>query len=233
MKLLKKIIIIKTIFDIIFSIIILVGIVFVLSELNVINLDAMGNTNNINDSTYENISMSNFVQYYQNDYSDIEWGGGTVATSGCGPTSFAMVLTNLANKKITPQTTATWCKPKDYYVEGAGMSWDYFQAATNYFNNKLGLSINFTSTTSIEEVVKGLKSGNIVISSQKKGIFTQHGHFIVLASIDNNGKIKVADPNKNNATVKTHGKDTGYNNTVFTQDEINESAKNYWIFKNN
>ena len=38
------------------------------------------------------------------------------------------------------------------------------------------------------------------------------------------GKISVKDPNKNNAINK------GYNNRLFTTQEINAAAASYWIF---
>ena len=74
------------------------------------------------------------------------------------------------------------------------------------------------------EVVNALKSGALVISSQGPGLFTEHGHFIVLAGIEGDNGIIVKDPNKNNAINK------GYNDRKFTKSEINAAAQNYWIF---
>lgn len=176
---------------------------------------------------YRNVTQDGFIQYYQGDYSNVLWCGGTVASSGCGPTSYAMVLTNLTGLEITPKDTATWCGPKTYYVNGAGMSWSYYQAATNYFNRKLNTNITFSATTNIDTVYTALQEGKIVISSQGPGLFTQHGHFIVLSGIDNSGGIIVKDPNRKNAETK------GYNNRIFSKEEINSAAKNYWIFSNN
>lgn len=81
-----------------------------------------------------------------------------------------------------------------------------------------------TQTNDIAQVVSALKSGALVISSQGPGLFTDTGHFIVLAYIDDDGGIVVKDPSKNNAINK------GYNGRTFTQEEINAKAKNYWIF---
>lgn len=86
------------------------------------------------------------------------------------------------------------------------------------------MNCKITQTNSINKVVSALKEGNLVISSQHKGIFTGKGHFILLAGIDENGGIHVHDPNKTNAVKK------GYNNRAFTKEEIDASASNYWIF---
>lgn len=169
--------------------------------------------------TVDSLSAGTFVQYYQNDYENVPYGSGSIKTSGCGPTSFAMVASTITGKKITPQDAIAWCGNK-YYVKNAGTSWSYFAAANNYFN--LGKTI--TQTSNINEVINALKNGKYVISSQGPGLFTSGGHYIVLAGIDSDGNIVVKDPNKNNAVNK------GYNNRRFTQLEINQAAKQYWIF---
>ena len=162
-----------------------------------------------------------WTQYYQNDYVKVRYGSGTIASCGCGPTSFAMVATHITGKTITPADAVTWCG-NSYYVFGAGTSWSYFAAAAKHFK----LNCNVTQTTNISEVTKALQKGNVVISSQGAGLFTAKGHYIVLSGI-NNGKITVKDPNKNNAVSK------GYNNRAFTSAEINQAAKQYWIFNVN
>lgn len=167
-------------------------------------------------------NIGNFVQYYQGDYSQ-PWGGGTIKTSGCGPTSFAMVITNLTGKRITPVDTTSWCGPKTYYEPGIGTSWSYFSGVTAHFNRKFNYNITYTQTSSIDEVYNALQNGKLVISSQTSGLFTSNGHFIVLAGVKNGG-IVVRDPNKNNAVNK------GYNDRIFTKAEIDASAMNYWIF---
>lgn len=167
------------------------------------------------------MSVSGFVQYYQGDYSDVAYGSSNIGACGCGPTAFAMVASTILKQKITPADAVSWCG-NAYYVWGQGTSWTYFAAAKERFN----VPGNLKETTSIDEVASALKSGALVISSQSAGLFTQGGHFIVLAGIDGNDRITVKDPNKNNAVNK------GYNDRKFTKSEINASAQNYWIFSN-
>lgn len=163
------------------------------------------------------------TQYYQNDYAHVPYGSSTLAACGCGPTCFAMVASDYTGTQITPEDAVAWCG-NTYYVSGAGTSWSYFAAAANHFNlpcevKDLGKDIN--------AAVSELQKGNLVISSQSAGLFTQGGHFILLSSIDASGGIKVRDPNKNNAVNK------GYNDRIFTQAEIDQSARNYWSFARN
>ena len=163
------------------------------------------------------------TQYYQGDYAHVPYGSSTLAACGCGPTCFAMVASDYTGTQITPEDAVAWCG-NTYYVSGAGTSWSYFAAAADHFNlpcavKDLGKDIN--------AAVSELQKGNLVISSQSAGLFTQGGHFILLSSIDASGGIKVRDPNKNNAVNK------GYNDRIFTQAEIDQSARNYWSFARN
>ena len=183
---------------------------------NIIRLKFSSNS----DDDLGSITTNGVVQYYQDDYGNVSYGDSNIASCGCGPTAFAMVASTLSKKKITPETAVKWCG-NNYYVGGIGTSWSYFEAAKSHFN----LNCKIRETTSIDEVEKALKAGNLVISSQNAGLFTNSGHFIVLAGINSSGGITVKDPNKNNAVNK------GYNNRTFSKSEINQSAANYWIFE--
>ena len=132
----------------------------------------------------------------------------------------AMVATALSGKKITPKTIVDWCG-NNYYIPGTGTSWSLFEAAAKHFN----LNCTVISTPSSESMVSALKAGNLVISSQRSGLFTSGGHFIVLVKYNSDNTISVMDPNKRNAINK------GYNKRHFKVSEIHNTSKNYWIFK--
>ena len=169
--------------------------------------------------TVETLTAGSFMQYYQGDYSNVPYGSSNLAACGCGPTSFAMISSTLLGQSITPEDAVSWCGNR-YYVSNQGTSWSYFAAAASHF----GLNVTVTQTSSINDAIRALKDGKYVISSQGPGLFTSGGHYIVLAGIDENNNITVKDPNKNNAVTK------GYNNRTFTSTEINQAAKQYWIF---
>ena len=133
--------------------------------------------------------------YLQTNYPSIPYGGGSIASSGCGPTSFAMIASYLTGSTITPVDAVAWCG-NAYYAPGAGTYWSYFQAASEHFGCG-----TVTQTTDANAVLQALSQGCPVISSQGPGLFTSGGHFIVLRGITASGKVLVNDPNDNDQKI--------------------------------
>lgn len=131
--------------------------------------------------------------YLQTDYGNIPYGGGSIASSGCGPTSFAMIASYLTGNTITPPDAVAWCG-NSYYKPGVGTYWSYFQAAASHFGCG-----SVTQTSNANTVLQALSEGCPVISSQRAGLFTSGGHFIVLRGVTANGKVLVNDPNDSDA----------------------------------
>lgn len=104
-------------------------------------------------------------------------------------------------------------------VKDNGSSWDLYAAAAQHYGTG-----SVRQTSNINDVINALSRGKLIISSQRAGIFTKGNHLIVLYKISNN-LIYVCDPNKSNAIDKQ------YNNRGFTPNEINASAKGYFIFE--
>lgn len=155
--------------------------------------------------------------YLQTDYASIPYGDDSIAGSGCGPTSFAMIASYLTGSTITPADAVAWCG-NAYYAPGAGTYWSYFQAASNHFGCG-----TVTQTTSATAVLQALSQGCPVISSQGPGLFTSGGHFIVLRGVTANGKVLVNDPNDSERK--------NYINREFDMmSEIDATSKQYWIF---
>lgn len=155
--------------------------------------------------------------YLQTDYGNIPYGGGSIATSGCGPTSFAMVASYLTGKTITPVDAVSWCG-NSYYKPGVGTYWSYFAAAASHFGCG-----SVTQTNDPNNVLKALSEGHPVISSQSAGLFTRGGHFIVLRGVTASGKVLVNDPNDSASK--------NYINREFDMmSEIHATASAYWIF---
>lgn len=155
--------------------------------------------------------------YLQTDYPSIPYGGSSIASSGCGPTSFAMIASYLTGSTITPVDAVAWCG-NAYYAPGAGTYWSYFQAASEHFGCG-----TVTQTTDANAVLQALSQGCPVISSQGPGLFTSGGHFIVLRGITASGKVLVNDPNDNDQK--------NYINREFDMmSEIHATSKQYWIF---
>lgn len=155
--------------------------------------------------------------FLQTDYPNIPYGGGSISSSGCGPTSFAMIASYLTGTTITPPDAVAWCG-NSYYKPGVGTYWSYFQAAASHFGCG-----SVTQTSDANAVLSALSEGRPVISSQSPGLFTNSGHFIVLRGITANGKVLVNDPNDSSAK--------NYINREFDMmTEIHATANAYWIF---
>ena len=155
--------------------------------------------------------------YLQTDYGNIPYGGGSIASSGCGPTSFAMIASYLTDTTITPADAVAWCG-NSYYMPGVGTYWSYFQAAVNHFGCG-----SVTQTSDANQVLQALSEGHPVISSQRAGLFTSGGHFIVLRGVTADSKVLVNDPNDNSSK--------NYINREFDMmSEVHATSNAYWIF---
>lgn len=155
-------------------------------------------------------------QYYQNDYKHVRYGNGTISSSGCAPTSIAMVVSGLTGKRVTPEDIVKWTGNK-YYVSGQGSSWAIFGACAKNW----GVSCSNLGKSQ-QSVIAALQAGKPVIASMGPKTFTKGGHFIVLRGVTTDGHFFVNDPNKNN--YKKYGTDKFKMSVVFSE------AKNFWSF---
>lgn len=156
--------------------------------------------------------------YLQTDYANVPYGSSNISACGCGPTSFAMVASYLTGTTITPADAVAWCG-NSYYVWGAGTSWSYFGAAAKHFGCG-----TVRESYDANEVLKALSEGHPVISSQRAGLFTSGGHFIVLRGVENGNKVLVNDPNDSQAK--------NYINRSFDMaSEVDITSDAYFIFE--
>ncbi|PIX62460.1 hypothetical protein CO057_01855 [Candidatus Uhrbacteria bacterium CG_4_9_14_0_2_um_filter_41_50] len=122
----------------------------------------------------------------------------TVSSSGCGPTSAAMVYHHYGDSSATPSSVAYKFLEEGFRVCDAscncqGTSWAAFGGSS--FASSLGLKeeqISISNTTRILEV---LGNDEPIIVSVGPSIFTSSGHFIVLTGVTAEGKIMINDPN--------------------------------------
>ena len=63
----------------------------------------------------EKVTIDAVPRYYQTDYPHINFGNGTIATSGCSMTCLAMVATYLTDQEYTPPQMA-------YHFESSGIN---------------------------------------------------------------------------------------------------------------
>lgn len=128
------------------------------------------------------------VPHYIQQYYDVKYGNhGTVADHGCGVTCLAMVYSYLLDEEITPDELA-----KKYGRYNTKVGSDY-----GLFNNT-AIDYNLVvekQTYNWNDVYSALLNGQVVIANPTDpSMFTDGGHFIVLAGLTEDGKIIVRDP---------------------------------------
>lgn len=127
-------------------------------------------------------TVNGFPLYNQLDYPNKRFGSGTVATSGCGITSLAMVATYLTGHTYLPDELAG-------YFGGYG---ENNVQRMEYGAKQMRLPIH--KADNIRQIFSAMKEGNIAILLMNHlSIFTETQHFIVLNGMTKDGKYMVAD----------------------------------------
>ena len=127
-------------------------------------------------------TVNGFPLYNQLDYPNKRFGSGTVATSGCGITSLAMVATYLTGHTFLPDELAG-------YFGGYG---ENNVQRLEYGAKQMQLPIR--KADNIRQIFSAMKEGNIAILLMNHlSIFTESQHFIVLNGMTKDGKYLVAD----------------------------------------
>lgn len=156
--------------------------------------------------------------FNQQDYPYTEYSQGSVATSGCGITCLAMVASYHMNEFVSPDDLAK------KFNKSADNNVTRMENASEYLDLPLQEKTWYWS-----KAYEALKNGSVVISLQRKGLFTSEGHFIVLTGLTEDGKVMVNDPyganwDKNAELVE------GFANG-FTIEQITEADAAYWIYE--
>jgi hypothetical protein len=163
------------------------------------NVDLEGNLN-----IYDDIDLSKLQEYppgsanipYFNQ-SDRRWAAeaygltGTIRSSGCGPTSLAMVVAGLTGDiNVTPKTVADWSYSAGHRAEGSGSYWSLMTAG----GKNWGLEVKAVSRKDPKTIVEALSNGYPIIVVMGPGHFTAGGHYIVLRGLTKDGNVLVYDP---------------------------------------
>ncbi|MEE0929937.1 MAG: C39 family peptidase [Acutalibacteraceae bacterium] len=154
---------------------------------------------------------------YQTDYPHIPFSHGTVATSGCGISCAAMVISYLTDTDVTPGLLG-----ETFNLPGKS-NMERMEAALDHYD------ISYTVSFSWNEAYEALSNNQVVISLQNPGIFTDYGHFILLTGINEEGLITVNDPYQPNyysPAKRANGLANG-----FSSEQVKENASGYWIFE--
>ena len=165
-----------------------------------------------------------------NMYSSVGDSSQTIGTSGCGPTSSAMVVSSIKGN-ITPDTMAELYIKYGYRSANQGTYWSAFKWTADVFD------IGYSECYKLDDAVAKLKDNHYIIASCNQGLFTYGGHFVVLVGVEGD-YIKVYDPYLYNGkfnVASRRGKATVSGNTVYVSIENFRSYANYqkfFCFKN-
>ena len=159
--------------------------------------------------TNKNTPALNMPQYYQGDWrwANRRYGLGTMAQSGCVPTSLAMVFNGLGQKVLPTAVADTiYNNTNEMNVGGLGTSGKGAVYAINAYGYK------HTVITTREQLIAALQSGKPVFATVGNGIFAKGRltHAIILSGYSN-GKTKAMDPDSAYNTGKWYDINTIWN----------------------
>lgn len=135
----------------------------------------------------EKVTVDKVPLYYQTDYPYVKFGNGTIATSGCSMTCLAMVATYMTDQEYTPPQMA-----------------HHFGRYGKTHMDRLEYGISQMQLPServheVQEVLEGLRDGKVaIIMMDEESYFTTEQHFIVMAGINEEGKVLINDPLETN-----------------------------------
>jgi hypothetical protein len=111
----------------------------------------------------------------------------TIGSSGCGPTSLAMVVSSLTSQMIDPIQMSNWAYDNGYLCVGSGSYHSLIPEGGRHF----GLTVEGCGVNEPQRIVDALASGKLVIAIMGPGHFTKSGHFMVLRGVTSEGKILI------------------------------------------
>jgi hypothetical protein len=121
--------------------------------------------------------------FFQTDYPNDRYGNGTVASSGCGITSLAMVASYMTGHTYYPDELA------DYFGGYGKNNIERLEYASDM------LQLPWQKAENFHKILDALREGNLaILLMNSDSIFTNSQHFIVLTGITEDGRITVHDP---------------------------------------
>jgi hypothetical protein len=147
-------------------------------------------------TTCSGVAAGNFVFYdqYDNKWASHSYGSSTIADSGCGPTSVAMVVATLADSSVTPLQTADFGTGNGAYIPGAGSD---HQKMLIDGPEHWGLKVTPLGTD-LDKAAQAIKNGGLVIAAGAgKHPFSTGGHILVLRGLDGSGNFLIGNPAPN------------------------------------
>lgn len=118
----------------------------------------------------------------------------TIGTSGCGPSSMAMIMATMIDSTVTPVEMCNLAMQGGYRTYDSGTGWGFFKYVAD---RNQGFS-KFVKTGSMATALAAIRAGALVVCSMNSGdncFWTKGGHFIALCGVDDS-YVYANDPNK-------------------------------------
>ncbi|MDE7171303.1 MAG: C39 family peptidase [Oscillospiraceae bacterium] len=128
--------------------------------------------------------------------SDEEWaeqlyGTDPIGPYGCGPTVMAMAIATMTDTDTDPAAMAAWAADHGHWARRSG-SYDSIVTGTA---QAFGLEAESLTQRTVDEMLRALWDGKLLVAHVGPGHFTEAGHFILIRGATLSGEVLVADPN--------------------------------------
>ena len=185
-----------------------------------------------------------FKYYNQNNYSNVPYPSSalpnaTVKSGGCGVVCASMIVSNLTDHVVDPRAMASYAQRTGARVVG-GTDMNRLAKALC-----VDYPLNFRATNDENALLSHLQSGGMAVAnvggnrSGYTGVFSDGGHYIVVAGRASDGRVIVLDPglypgkfNKwgRKGKVAVRGNECLCDMSVLAKDTSNRSPA-YWLFE--
>lgn len=168
------------------------------------------------ETSAEETSERYFPDYTLEEYGDTMYASGTILSNGCGITCLAALATYLTGHTYYP-----------YELAGYFGSYGNNNVERLLYGSDM-LRLPYYQAENYHVVLDALRNGKIVIQlMNRKSLFTQTQHFIVIKGYNANGLLEVYDPsgvNRENWRLKG-----GFENG-FSEDELCWGFDGAWVY---
>lgn len=145
---------------------------------------------NANGTASRFIDGFTFFEQCDKQWKDQIYGDGMdICSAGCGPTSMAMIITNLTGQTVTPGVVTAYAASQGMWISGSGSSWRIPDVTAKKWGLK-STAIG-SNVAKINEVLNN--GGLVIMAGGGAAPFTGVGHYIVVRAVKD-GKWKLADP---------------------------------------
>ncbi|MBE7036590.1 MAG: hypothetical protein E7403_04790 [Ruminococcaceae bacterium] len=144
----------------------------------------------------------------------MEYGTSNLSEAGCGPICLTMAINYVTDAEtVQLEQVAQWAMENNMYETNKGTKW----SCIRNFPRTVSVQCEELYISRKETLEKALSEGQVLITSMKKGHFTENGHFIVIREITDEG-VSVLDPASLYRSMKKWD----------IQDILDESNRTFW-----